>query len=152
MKTWILLLLVGGAMLGIYSCQCDGCTQDNWKYTTEFRGFGDSDLAPLIVKTYVKGSGFTAFRDSIVYLNLATVLEEDGNESRIIAATGDDSTDLLYVLPRLNYTYQITGMSFPTRACKACSKAYEVHTFNGYTVNGIVRNNLPDGTDIIINR
>lgn len=100
-------------------------------------GFSDTELTPLILKSYIKGSGFTQLIDS------TSKYEFDNNttngQGQIVNSIGMlNAADRDYTidLPAIGRSYQLTNIDFKEEECKMCGRKYTIHTLSGYTVNG----------------
>jgi hypothetical protein len=147
MKLWAILFFVAATVAGISSCNCaQDCTNHQYQFTLVITGYTDTDVTPMVLKLYAKGSNFSNFIDSAIYTDLAaSSTQVNGATQHSILLQDNDSTDYIISLPRVGALDTITGMTFPLENCSACSKKYPVHMLANYNLNGTAVNNTNYG-------
>jgi hypothetical protein len=155
MKIWIILVFTIVITMGLYSCHCDGCAQYGYDFYVEFFGFSDTDVTPVILKSYVKGSNFSNFLDSTIYTNAANTTASYNNLANgyFITAQGNDSTDYMVSLPKAGLSYLITNMDFPLQksGCGGCAREFQIPTLSSCSLNGVPITNI-SGENVMINK
>ncbi len=140
MKITLVALIAATILVSLYSCECRiTCAKDDYRVRINMTGFSDTELTPLILKSYVKGSGFTQLTDSISrheFSNNAT-----NGQGQIVNSIGllyGAERDYTIDLPTIGRSYQLTNLNFETEVCKMCGRKYTIHTLSGYTLNDSV--------------
>lgn len=149
MKTTLLAFIATVILLSIYSCECRiTCAQDDYRVRINMTGFSDTELTPLILKSYVKGSGFTQLTDSTTRDNFSN--NATNSEGQIVNSVGllyGADRDYTIDLPTIGRSYRLANFNFETEVCKMCGRKYTIHTLSGYTINS--RISLPAETGSI---
>jgi hypothetical protein len=155
MKYWIVFHFAIAVTIGLYSCHCSsGCANIAYQLTIDFFGFSDTEVTPIVLKSYSRGSNFTKFRDSIIYSNAANTIAGSDSYSNgyFINVQGNDSTDYMVNLPKAGLSYLITNMDFPLGNCRVggCAKEFSVPQLGNYTLNGTLIPNNPAVPVVVI--
>jgi hypothetical protein len=133
MKRLIPLVLVCAILAGISSCahDCGLCPNLNYQTWITLQGFSDSDVTPLSLMGYVKGSNFSQYRSDTVFTGLA-----NGSTNHSVIFIGNDSTDYV-VVPNHLQTYQVSGMKYNRSKCNNCRQSDDIYTLGSYTLSGV---------------
>lgn len=138
MKTPAILLFAVVMTIVLHSCVCHGSnTGSDYQFSITLQGFSDSDVTPLTLKSYVKGSNFTTLLDSTVYPNLA-----NGTTTHFILVQDNDSTDYQVKIKVLQNGvdtaayYNISNITYRLVKGYDCTKGQQFHTLSGYNLNG----------------
>jgi hypothetical protein len=145
MKSSIPLLFALAFIAGISSCAHDCGTCPGISYQTDINllGFTDSDVTPLSLLSYVKGSNFTVYRGDTVFTHLA-----NGSTNHSVLFLANDSTDYV-VVPGHLQGYQVSDMKFTLTKCNYCPQSYDPYLLTAYTLSGTVVN---PGLGIVIQK
>lgn len=151
MKTTLLSLFTAIVLISIYSCECRiTCKQEDYRVMVNMTGFSDTELTPLILKSYIKGSGFAQYVDSFSRGEFSN--NTTNGEGQIVNTIGImNAADKEYTidLPAIGRSYQLTNLGFEEEVCKMCGRKYTIHKLKSYLLNGTTQTG--DG-DIIITR
>lgn len=146
MKTTLLAFIAAVILLSIYSCECRiTCAQEDYRVMLNMTGFSDTELTPLILKSYIKGTDFTQLTDSTTWHEFSN--NTTNGEGQIINTIGIINAidrDYTIDLPTIGRSYRLTNINFKQEECKMCGRKYTIHTLSDYVANGNI--NLPDGT------
>jgi hypothetical protein len=150
MKTTLLSLFTAIVLISIYSCECRiTCKQEDYRVMVNMTGFSDTELTPLILKSYIKGSGFAQYVDSFSrgeFSNNTTNAE--GQIVNTIGMFYAADKDYTIDLPAIGRSYQLTNLSFDEEICKMCGRKYTIHKLKSYLLNGT--NQSTDGDVTVI--
>jgi hypothetical protein len=143
MKNLILLGLGFVLMVGLYSCQCDGCKYYDHRCEIKMHGFADSLLTTVTIKRYAKNTGFLSVEDSTIYNHIDSLFVTDPSSNtfvyggRVLAFTADDVSDYGIVLANRE-ELQLNNLEFAVEECTTCAKKFHIHKLRYCEVNGNV--------------
>lgn len=143
MKT--LLAVALGALLFISGC-CDSikCLPEA-EIAITLQKFNAGEVDSVIVKHYLRNTGFGVLIDSFSTQGRVNVVNDDtvyiiSRFNKYAYYLSDDSlnisSDLQVEVPAIARTYRVTDLDYKAYVCKQCGgkKAYE-HRLSNYTVN-----------------
>lgn len=148
MKTAITALFSAIILFSIYSCECRiTCKQEDYRVMVNMTGFSDTELTPLILKSYIKGSGFAQYVDSFSrgeFSNNTT--NGDGQTVNTIGIMNAADKEYTIDLPTIGRSYQLTNLGFEEEICKMCGRKYTIHKLKSYSLNGTTQSGDGDVT------
>jgi hypothetical protein len=138
MKNCLGLFLGLGILISIGSCDCMPlCVKHQWMYRIQLHGFTKVELDTVVVKKYLKPTGYTHFIDSTIYRELIPIIDIATNDtSYTINLMTNDTTDYEVFIPHNGRSYFVDDMQFTTETCKACGKKYKITQLKTYRING----------------
>ncbi|HLP50071.1 MAG TPA: hypothetical protein VK154_04260 [Chitinophagales bacterium] len=128
------------ALVSIYSCECRiTCGEKN--YNTHFVsiGFSDTDLTPLILKTYIANSNFAQVKDSFTINEFPDNGWTDEGLYNGFFFSNQPDLDYTIELPTVGRSFQVNNFVFEKEECKMCGRKYVINTLKGYIINGEVK-------------
>lgn len=150
MKTTLTALFSAIILFSIYSCECRiTCKQEDYRVLLNMTGFSDTELTPLVLKSYAKGSGFTQLIDSTTKYQFSN--NTTNGEGQIVNTIGmfyAADKDYTADLPTIGRSYQLTNLNFETEVCKMCGRKYTIHRLKNYSLNGTTQSGDGDITII----
>lgn len=141
MKTLLLSVFTAMVFVSIYSCECyNSCGKMDYKVELNIVGFSDTEITPLILKAYAKGSGFTQLIDSSIFDDFDNdTRNQDGLTINTIGLMDTrDKVEYIIEIPSVGRNYQLTNTLFEKEECRKCGKKTIINTLKSYTLNGVL--------------